>query len=552
METLLTNIEELSKAKGIDPAIVIDAVKDAIVVAARKYYKTTEDLVAEFSTGDGLVQLFAVKTVTGLVSDPTKEVSLSEAQRSDPGAELGSTIRYSKPTEGLGRISAQLAKQVIFQKIREAERDTIFAEYSHRIGEIVSCTIKRTEGQDMIVDIGRTEARLPRREQSRLESFSPGDRVRVVIKAIEKAGRGPAMVVSRADEALVKTLFEQEVPEIYDGTVQIRACAREAGERTKIAVQSRDRDVDAVGACVGMKGMRVQSIIRELRGEKIDIIQYSEDGVDMVARALSPAAISRVTVLDSVEKHLEVVVDDTPLSLAIGKRGQNVRLAARLIGWRIDIKSEEEKRQEVETAMEAMVGAGTPVSVLIDHGLQEKLADVLIAAGATTVEHLADMTPEQLEEIPDVGLEIVEQIQISVNAFYSQFDDAGQLPDSPGQQEPDEQIEGSEQDLSASEADDQPETEQSAALMPGLPVEGADGDDFDSGEEMDLPDDFDNMELAGFVTEAAEAETEAAAANEELPEESPEVLDHASREPSVQGKTPPAEEIGDELMTSKE
>jgi len=548
METLLSNIEDLSKAKGIDPSIVIDAVKDAIVVAARKYYKTTEDLVAEFSTDDGRVQLFAVKTVTDLVSNPTKEVSLSEARRSDPSAELGSAIRYPMPTEGLGRISAQLAKQVIFQKIREAERDTIFAEYSHRIGEIVSCTIKRTEGQDMIVDIGRTEARLPRREQSRLESFSPGDRVRVVIKAIEKAGRGPAMVVSRADEALVKTLFEQEVPEIYDGTVQIRACAREAGERTKIAVQSRDRDVDAVGACVGMKGMRVQSIIRELRGEKIDIIQYSEDGVDMISRALSPAAISRVTVLDSVEKHLEVVVDDTQLSLAIGKRGQNVRLAARLIGWRIDIKSEEEKRQEVETAMEAMVGAGTPVSVLIDHGMEEKLADILLEAGAKTVEHLADMTPEQLELIPGVGSEIVEQIQLSVNAFYSQFDDAGQLPDSPELQEPDEETEVSEQTLSASAAVDQPEAEDSAAVMPGLPVEGADGDEFDTDEGAELPDDFDKMELAGSFTKADQAGTEPAAANEE----SPEVVDDASQGPSIQEKTPPAEEIGDELMTSKE
>lgn len=548
MDTLLSNIEDLSKAKGIDPAIVIDAVKDAIVVAARKYYKTTEDLLAEFNPDDGRVQLFAIKTVTDLVSNPTKEVSLTEARRSDPNAEVGSTIRYAKPTDGLGRISAQLAKQVIFQKIREAERDTIFAEYSDRIGEIISCTIKRIEGPDMIVDIGRTEARLPRREQSRLESFSPGDRVRVVIKAIEKAGRGPAMVVSRADEALVRTLFEQEVPEIYDGTVQIRACAREAGERTKIAVQSRDRDVDAVGACVGMKGMRVQSIIRELRGEKIDIVQYSEDAVDMVSRALSPAAISRVTVLDSAAKHLEVVVDDTQLSLAIGKRGQNVRLAARLIGWRIDIKSEEEKRQEVESAMEAMVGAGTPVSVLTDHGLAEKLADMLLEAGTTTVERLADMTPEQLQLIPGVDPEIVEKIQLSVNAFYSQFDDAGQLPESSEVQEPVEQIEESEQALSAPISADEPEVEKPVTVMPGLPVEGADADDFETDDGVELPDDFDNMELAGSVTETAEAGAEAATASEV----SSEALGDASREPSIEEKTPATEEIGDGMMTSKE
>ena len=209
MENLFNNIEALSQAKGIDSQVVIDAIKDAIVVASRKYYHTTDDLVAEGDPTSGQLEVYALKTVTDLVSNPMKEVGLTEARRKDSTAEVGSVIRYAKPPEGLGRISAQLAKQVISQKIREAERETIVSEYSERLGEIVNCTIKRVEGPDLIVDIGRTEARLPRREQSRLESFSPGDRVRVVIKGIEKAGRGPAMIVSRADEALVKTLFEQ-------------------------------------------------------------------------------------------------------------------------------------------------------------------------------------------------------------------------------------------------------------------------------------------------------------------------------------------------------
>jgi N utilization substance protein A len=218
-------------------------------------------------------------------------------------------------------------------------------------------------------------------------------------------------------------LFEQEVPEIYDGTVTIKGCAREAGERTKIAVQSRDRDVDSVGACVGMKGMRVQSIIRELRGEKIDIIEYSEDSVLFATHALSPAKISRVTIVDPLEKHMEVIVDDSQLSLAIGKKGQNVRLAAKLLGWKIDIKSEEEKRQEVESAMAALVAPGAPVSVLIDYGLGENVVEKLVEAGIGTIEKLGQMTPEQLEAISGIGLEDVERIQEVVNAYYGQYEE---------------------------------------------------------------------------------------------------------------------------------
>ena len=424
MDNLFGQIEDLSRAKGIDPQIVIDALKDAIVVAARKYYKTGEELVADYNSESGQVEVHAVKIVSELVANPAREISVSDARALQPDVEVGQEIRFQKNTEGLGRISAQLAKQVIFQKIREAERETIFNEFSGRIGEIVPCTVKRIEGPDLIVDIGRTEARLPRREQSRLESFSPGDRIRVVIKNIEKAGRGPAVIVSRASEELVKTLFEQEVPEIYDGTVKIMACGREAGERTKIAVQSSDRDVDAVGACVGMKGMRVQSIIRELRGEKIDIIEFSEEPIEMATRALSPAKISRVTIIDPVARHLEVIVEETQLSLAIGKKGQNVRLAAKLMGWRIDIKSEDEKRQEVESAMAVMTGSGTPVSILIEHGLTDKLVDKLVEAELSTVEKLADMTPEQLEEIPGIGPKMVEKITLAVGGYFGQFEPA--------------------------------------------------------------------------------------------------------------------------------
>ena len=418
MDSIYQSIEILSKEKGIDAQIVLDAVKDAMLLAARKHFKTNENYEADFSGKEGL-KLYSVKTVAEVVVDPALEMTLAEAKRIDPTADIGAVIRISKPTDALGRISAQTAKQVIFQKVREAERDTIYREYADRVGELVNTTIKRVEGMDLVVDLGKTEARLPKREQSRLETFNAGDRVRCVIKMVDKSAKGPGVVVSRADGDLVRRLFEQEVPEIYDGTITIKACAREAGERTKIAVQSRDRDVDSVGACVGMKGMRVQSIIRELRGEKIDIIEYSEDAVGFATHALSPAKITRVNILDPEGRHMEVIVDDTQLSLAIGKRGQNVRLAAKLMGWKIDIKSEEEKRQEMQTAM-TLLSTGVPVSSLIDYGLAESTVDALVKGDIGTVEKVGSMTPEQLESIEGIDGQAVAHIQQAINSYYGQ------------------------------------------------------------------------------------------------------------------------------------
>jgi transcription termination/antitermination protein NusA len=422
---LYNTIDALSREKGIDPQIVVSAVEDAIVVATRKYYKTQENLRAELDKDTGKIRAFAVKSVVESpeqIEDPLLQVTLEDARKVDPNIEVGGELQIPKVTEGiLGRIAAQLAKQVIFQKVREAERDTVYNEYISRVGEIVNATVKRVEGPDVIFDIGKAESRMPRKEQSRLESFAIGERVRVVIARVEKASKGPQVVVSRAAPELVQNLFQTEVPEIYDGTVVIRAIAREAGERTKIAVMSKDKDVDAVGACVGMKGMRVQSIIRELRGEKIDIIEYHEDPVTFAEKALQPAKVSRVTVVDAGEKHLEVVVDDTQLSLAIGKKGQNVRLAAKLLGWKIDIKSEEEKRQEVEQQMSALTSqTATPLESV--PGLGEGLIEKLGAAGIATVEALADMTPEQLEAIEGIGPKTVEKISLAVNNYFASLE----------------------------------------------------------------------------------------------------------------------------------
>ena len=319
----------------------------------------------------GQVDLFALKTVVEEVTNPATEISLDEAREmyrplyGDEVAnsiELGDEMEFPKPTEVLGRIAAQTAKQVIFQKVREAERENIFAEYNQRIGEVVNGTVKRFENGDIIIEIGRIEAVLPRKEQSRAESYAPGDRVRAVIKGVNRSAKGPQIVLSRTDPALLIKLFEQEVPEIYDGTVMIRGAVREAGDRAKVAVFSRERDVDPVGACVGMKGTRVQSIIRELRGEKIDIVEWSEDPIAVrhqraSARRRSSACRSSTT----SERVMEVIVEDKQLSLAIGKKGQNVRLAAKLTGWRIDIKSEEEKRREVEAQFDGLETAAEPV-----------------------------------------------------------------------------------------------------------------------------------------------------------------------------------------------
>ena len=507
---LYQSIELLSKEKGIEPEIVVGAVEEAIALATRKYYKTQENMRGELNKETGAITAYIYKTVVGddeEIEDPLNQITLTEASELAPGVEVGSEIRMYRDTTPLGRIAAQLAKQVIFQKVREAERDTVFQEYAHREKEVLNATVKRIEGQDVIYDLGKAEARCPKREQSRLEQFSIGERVRVVLLKVDRAAKGPQVIVSRAAPELVSNLFQSEVPEIYDNTVVIRAIAREAGERTKIAVQSRDKDVDPVGACVGMKGMRVQSIIRELRGEKIDIIEFSEEITTFADKALQPAKVSRVSISDLTEKQLEVIVDDTQLSLAIGKKGQNVRLAAKLLGWKIDIKSEEEKRQEVEQQMQALTGGpSTPIEQVTELG--DGIIQKLVAAGITTVESLADMTPEQLEEIPGIGEKTLERISVAVRHYFGHFEE-GEEGHEPAVGEPDA-AESAQLDAEHAEADAAAgETEYSVASAAGKAGEAEipDADAVEGDAEAETENAEDVLGEAES-THAAEAETD--------------------------------------------
>src|SRR5688500_5407320 len=406
---LRQQIEQISREKNINPEVIIAAIEDAILTASKKYYKNNEDLRSRFNNETGQIEVFAVRQIVETVETPETQIGLEEARGIIPEAEVGQEIEFPKPTDILGRIAAQTAKQVIFQKVREAERDNVFAEYSGRVGEVVNGIIKRQEMGDFIVDLGRAEAILPRKEQSRAETYQTGDRVRVAIAKVLKSAKGPQVVVSRTDPALLVKLFEMEVPEIYDGTVQIKGCVREAGERAKVAVISREKDVDPVGACVGMKGTRVQSIIRELRGEKIDIVEWNDDAATFVVNALSPAKVSRVSILDEEQRIMEVVVEDKQLSLAIGKKGQNVRLAAKIVGWRIDIKSEEEKRQEVEAEMARMERIVEELRSL--EGVSPANVQKLIDSGLAGLAHILEMTDEELCQIEGIGPKTAEKIR---------------------------------------------------------------------------------------------------------------------------------------------
>jgi len=417
-EIKLTDLlSQVVREKDIDMARWIGALEDAMASAAKKQHRIKEPVRAKFDPEENRFEAFIVKQVVDEVEDPLAEWTVEEARDHKPDAEVGDEIHLPVSTEGLGRIAAQSAKQVLYQRVREAERENVYNEYIDRVGDIVNGTVKRFERGDVIVDLGRTEAAAPRSEQSRHERYSQGERIRAVIIEVHTQPKGPQIILSRTDPRLLTKLFEMEVPEIYDGTVVIKNAVRAPGERAKVAVFSRERDVDPVGACVGMKGSRVQSIIRELRGEKIDIIEYSDDLVTFAQSALAPARITRVSVTHHGEvPHLDVIVEDEQLSLAIGKRGQNVRLASELIGARIDIKSETDVKDEVADALARMlhtamsqseaadgVAAPTPVDLTDAPGIGAKTAEKLEEAGFDNLESLLAANVEGLSKVEGIG-----------------------------------------------------------------------------------------------------------------------------------------------------
>ena len=421
MSNIITQtIEQISKEKNIDPKVIIGALEDAMVAASRKFYRTNEDISARFDPETGLVEIFAVKRVVENVENPSLEISLEEAKQIDESLEIDDTVELPKPTDVLGRIAAQTAKQVILQKVREAERQNIYNDYIQKVGEMINGVVKRFEGPDIIVDIGKTEALLPMREQSRAETYKQGERIRAVIVKVLQVSKGPQVILSRADAQLLIRLFEMEIPEIYDGTIVVKNAVHEPGDRAKVAVASLDRDVDPVGACVGMKGSRINAIIRELRGEKIDIVQWSEDAAQYAANALNPAKISKVLIIDPTEKRMEVIVEEKQQSLAIGKKGQNVRLASKLIGWQIDVKSEEQKKQEVLSVMESLTSSYTPLSEL--EGISERLIEKLREAGIENVERILEIGIEKLQEIPGVGEKTAAKIMESARDLFEEVE----------------------------------------------------------------------------------------------------------------------------------
>jgi N utilization substance protein A len=389
---LKREIDQIAKDKGIDVQEIIGALEEAMKQAAKREKGQEKEIEATFNEELGEIELFEFREVVNEVTDTEMQITLDAAHEFDPDAELGDEIGVKLDTTGFGRILAQTAKQVIIQRIREAERDNVYEEYKDRKGEVVNGIVRRFEKGAIIVDLGRAEAVLPLKEQVPREVYRPNDRVRAYVADVNKAAKGSQIVLSRACLEFLVKLFEQEVPEMYEGIVRIESAAREPGGRAKIAVVSRDSDVDPVGACVGMKGSRVQAVVQELRGERIDIVPWSPDPARYVCSALSPAQVAKV-IIDDAENSMDVIVPDDQLSLAIGRKGQNVRLAVQLTGWRIDIKSETKMRELaawISEAMSAVPGCGDPE------------ADLLLQQGITSLEDLANCEGDLLTSLPGI------------------------------------------------------------------------------------------------------------------------------------------------------
>jgi N utilization substance protein A len=413
-------IDQVGKDKGIDKGILIEALEQALLAAARKKFGPKQEIEAKYNEEAGEVELFQFKTVVKDVKNPPAEISLAEAKDLDAEAQIGDSLGTKIDVAEFGRIAAQTAKQVIIQRVKDAERENIFEDFKDRKEEVISGTVQRFERGSIIVNLGRAEAVVPQQELVPRETYKPGDRIRAYVLDVRKTPKGPQIILSRSNPNFLGKLFELEVPEISEGIVKIVNTAREPGSRAKIAVYSQDSDVDPVGACVGMRGSRVQAVVQELRGEKIDIIPWSDDPASFVCNALAPAEISKV-VINPEAQSMEVIVEDDQLSLAIGRRGQNVRLAAKLTEWRIDIRSEP-KAGPVAPKLDEIAARGLEKVDQIA-GVGEKTAQLLNAAGYLTVVDVCQATAEQLSALEGIGLKKAEKL---IDAARAHLDQAGE------------------------------------------------------------------------------------------------------------------------------
>ncbi len=484
------SIEILCNEQGLDRDMVIEAMKDAVRAAARKQFKakTGDSVQVEWNAEEQDLEVSAEKTVVENVEDPLTELSLADAQEmAGDEVEIGDMLLIPLNREDMGRIAAQTAKQILVQKVREAIREKVYEEYVDRKGELVNGMVKRFERGDMIVDLGNNlEAIVPKYEQSRGEMWNQGERTRVVIVDVSKEQKGQQIKCSRSSEELLKRLFEMEVPEIYDGTVVIKSAVREPGDRAKIAVMSTEKDVDPVGACVGMKGSRVQAIIKELRGEKIDIIEWSDEPSVFAANALSPAKVSQVRITDINNRQMEVIVGEDQLSLAIGKKGQNVRLATRLVGWEIKIVSEELLKKEIARQMGKMMASGEAVPITALEGVTSSQAEILATKGIDDVEKLAAVSVDDLVDYLDVSLDEAEAIRSSAGIILEmrnadeaegEGEDSAQTDSERPQVEPESEI--------ALEEGESPDSSSETEIVPSDESSETAGDEMIESENTD-------------------------------------------------------------------
>jgi N utilization substance protein A len=489
-------IDQVAKEKGIQRELLVEALEAALVSAARKKYGSRVELEAHFSDESGELEVFLFKDVVEDVTDPMVEIDLESARRElDPEAEVGDQLGVKMDTETFGRIAAQTAKQVIMQKMKDAERENIYAEYKDRKGDIVTGMVQRFEKRNLIVNLGRAEAVLPFSEQIPREAYRQGDRIRALIQDVRRTQKDPQIILSRANPSFLVALFAQEVPEIAEGIVRIMCAAREPGQRAKIGVRSGDSDVDPVGACVGMKGSRVQAVVQELRGEKIDIIPWNDDPAHFVCNALQPAEISKV-IIDQDTNTMEVVVADDQLSLAIGKRGQNVRLAAKLTGWKIDVRSESREEKITGESFERLLAVD---------GMDEETATILFDSGYRTPEDIAKATMAELTSFMGITEEKGSMLIRGSLRYLANPPEARAAEEEPGEQPEDadssvasELSDLSEDDLEAADADTMPgpddeheldETEDEQALDEEASEEAAGADDSEDEQEASEPED---------------------------------------------------------------